>query len=316
MSEYRRFVAYIYAYQNGRKQKNTGYVKVDARNRLCRMQVHVQTNEMKNREMHVYGFVRVNGVLLGLPLGEGITRNGNLTLRLAIGMEDIGGSGYGLDQLSGVWIKGIQQEDYISIWDEGNVDVEKFTLELPRVEARMAAESEGISPTEDIVAEAKEISPTEDIMAEAEAVSPVEDMTVECVRSRENQWTDAGSLAGRWPQFLCHYPAMQPFEGTQISCIRIAPKDISFLGEQEWRFGRNPFLQQGYGRYRHLLLGRTEDGQFFLGVPGMFYDMQDQHLARMYGFPEFRKASQCQEMQLPEGESQERFGYWCHFLKK
>ena len=31
LADYRRFVSYIYAYRNGKKEKNTGFAKVEAR---------------------------------------------------------------------------------------------------------------------------------------------------------------------------------------------------------------------------------------------------------------------------------------------
>ena len=48
MSEYRHFIAYIYEYQNGDKKKNAGFVKVNIRNGICRIQMKIQTDSCGN----------------------------------------------------------------------------------------------------------------------------------------------------------------------------------------------------------------------------------------------------------------------------
>ena len=50
------------------------------------------------------------------------------------------------------------------------------------------------------------------------------------------------------------------------------------------------------------MLGRHENGQYILAVPGLNRGTQDQNLAAMYGFPEYKAAEE------------KEFGYWYHFL--
>ena len=42
MSDYKRFVSYIYGYKQGEKRENTGFVKVNARGGECKIWVHVR----------------------------------------------------------------------------------------------------------------------------------------------------------------------------------------------------------------------------------------------------------------------------------
>ena len=42
MSDYRRLISYIYAYEGGVKGKNIGYAKVEIRGGQCRIQVNVK----------------------------------------------------------------------------------------------------------------------------------------------------------------------------------------------------------------------------------------------------------------------------------
>lgn len=133
MSEYRHFVAYIYEYRDGKKKNNAGYVKADSRNGECRFQIHMQLSKTGNEGVKAYGFVRIREWILGIYLGEGQMKNGNCQLRIRTGTEQIGGSGYGLAELKGIWLKG-EDGDYISVWDEEPVSTERFVLEVPESE--------------------------------------------------------------------------------------------------------------------------------------------------------------------------------------
>ena len=65
-------------------------------------------------------------------------------------------------------------------------------------------------------------------------------------------------------------------------------------------------MMQGFFRYRHLLLRKSGDNTYLLGVPGE-EDAQTGYLAQAFGFPEFR--------QTQDGERAENFGYWCRTVK-
>ena len=42
MAEYRRFVAYVYEYQKENKGSNCGFVKIEVRGEICRIELHLQ----------------------------------------------------------------------------------------------------------------------------------------------------------------------------------------------------------------------------------------------------------------------------------
>jgi len=71
----------------------------------------------------------------------------------------------------------------------------------------------------------------------------------------------------------------------------------------------NSFLLHGYYNYHHLLLTRAErKGElcYYIGVPGV-YSEQEQMMASMFGFQEFR-------MLKGPGTGKGSFGYWCRTL--
>ncbi|MDO4323908.1 MAG: hypothetical protein Q4C61_15440 [Lachnospiraceae bacterium] len=100
----------------------------------------------------------------------------------------------------------------------------------------------------------------------------------------------------------------QPFADTEITdCVMIMPCDIIRLQQENWQVGRSSFLQHGFYQHRHLLLGKTCDGEYVLGVPGI-RNPQEQYMAGMFGFEHFKTSKMygCGKV----------FGYWCRVLKK
>ena len=79
MSDYKRFVSYIYGYDQGEKGENTGFVKVNARGGECRIWVHVKGfYSQRQKPYRVYVFKQKRERLEGQYLGELESRNGAL----------------------------------------------------------------------------------------------------------------------------------------------------------------------------------------------------------------------------------------------
>jgi hypothetical protein len=98
-----------------------------------------------------------------------------------------------------------------------------------------------------------------------------------------------------------------PFDDMEIgSCVMLRPCDIVWLQQKGWQVGRSSFLQHGFYQYRHLLLGVADDGSYIIGVPGI-NNPQEQYMAGMFGFKEFKPAS---------GQGNRSFGYWYRPLER
>ena len=54
MSDYRRLISYIYAYEGGEKGKNIGFAKIDMRGPQCRIQVNVKKVYVGSSDVGVY----------------------------------------------------------------------------------------------------------------------------------------------------------------------------------------------------------------------------------------------------------------------
>lgn len=114
-------------------------------------------------------------------------------------------------------------------------------------------------------------------------------------------------------------PPMQKQQGMEIEEYitprnviyeKIQRQGLSRLPRREWRIANNSFLLHGFYNYHHLLY-IEEDGQIWIGVPGIFHE-KEQAAANSFGFTEFRRLNGG-EIELSEDEKNtyEDFGYWC-----
>lgn len=96
---------------------------------------------------------------------------------------------------------------------------------------------------------------------------------------------------------------------------KIQRQGLSRLPRREWRIANNSFLLHGFYNYHHLLY-IEEDGQIWIGVPGIFHE-KEQAAASSFGFTEFRRLNDG-EIELSEDEKNtyEDFGYWCRQIPR
>ncbi len=328
MAEYRRFVAYIYEYTNGKKQRNTGFAKVESRNGICRLQVQLQKVPQEEDSLKVYGLVREGIWLLGIFLGQiqGTAREIHITTE----EQRVGNSNYSLGQLAGIWVSGTLGRTYLTLFDDEPVDVTKLVTKLPeeKKKVEMAEEQEIIEQPEvkekketksEVVSEEKSKNEenekeeerkeekvqkrvTEEQVFHAQEMERCQKEHIPCQKPMQC----AQGSETRWECMCKRYPHFQPFpEGEMEDCLRIAPRDLGFLKQGNWCMGKNSFLIHGYYNYRHLLFGKKKDGSYILGIPGI-YENQELFMANMFGFPDFMEAA--------GQDSDRKFGYWCRVM--
>ena len=122
LADYRRFVSYIYAYRNGKKEKNTGFAKVEARKGNLRISIQLEASENRETSLDAYGFIRKGEKNFGIFLGEMQKSSGPLYfLKVETDTDNIKDSGHSLNQFSGLWLKGEAGENYITIWADAPV---------------------------------------------------------------------------------------------------------------------------------------------------------------------------------------------------
>ena len=105
----------------------------------------------------------------------------------------------------------------------------------------------------------------------------------------------------------------QNFSSSAKTIRKIQRSDLKVLPRKCWNLANNSFLLHGYHNYHHLLL-IEENGHYQLGVPGV-YDIREARAAEIFGFPQFIDTYNDQmELSASECNTQEKFGYWCHYI--
>jgi hypothetical protein len=300
LSEYKRFVSYIYEYVQGEKRESLGFVKVNARDGICKIQIHMRGFYTRGQAPYeAYVFTQKKERLTGQLLGELESKNGALEWSGVTESEDLMKSGFGLEESQGIYIEG-DNHIYAAQWDDFPVDVERFEPLRRSVRQTVGAESEGAAP--------KEKREKEEVLQAAEVIA--EYAMQETAESEESQ-KKPDSRQEQWEYLTKHFPVMQYVDGdgAVMSSIRLDPQSLTRVPRDKWELGNNSFLLHGIYHYRHLLLLRRQTEEnitYYIGVPGVYSD-QEQMMASMFGFQEFR-------MLKEPGARKRSFGYWCRTL--
>lgn len=102
MAGIKRFITYIYAYENGTKGINAGFAKVEIRGNECRIEVHLRGTPIRMGMDQVYLFKVEGGQMLAFPMGEMRMIKGSGDYGTIIKADQIGGSEYSFAEMDGM----------------------------------------------------------------------------------------------------------------------------------------------------------------------------------------------------------------------
>ena len=134
-------------------------------------------------------------------------------------------------------------------------------------------------------AQEEPIAPMSEISEEPETKQQIKKASDEVKPPEKNTMT---LHPNKWQQLCAIYPVVHPFRDGR-AYLSIEPRDFVVLQERYQPMVQNSFLLHGFYHYRHLLLGRHQQGknvQYYLGVPGVFYE-KEKAAALFYGFESF-----------------------------
>ena len=189
MSEYRRLISYIYEYEGKEKGKNVGFVKLEARNGQCRMNLSVKKVYVGGNAIGVY-LLGKNG--LKTFLGNIFVRGGNGEFRATVDAKNVEGTGNELDTYYGLTVHDVKNSwrSYTTIWEDAATVPEIMGAPLAQ---EVLPESEKKNPEDIMPGVAREIE--EELEREEKKrelkQEPVSDEFCEW----ENQETQAAEVA-------------------------------------------------------------------------------------------------------------------------
>ena len=321
----KQFIRYLYEYQDGKRIRNVGFVKVEQAEESTVVHIHGKGLHLaEDKRLKVYIFYVREEQCIGLWQGDIGHVDPAVNFRLAFTPDDTGrASNYPL--IEGIILENAGQRRFAAVWDDMPVDVERMQVfkdepepDLASLAARRTVEEQeaygggagGVpgdegEPSQEVSGEDGQ----DDLPGEEPGEIPggISDETLdgtpdaaECPREENGQRPQGeGQQGGDSP----------------LLCIKIQRRDIAQLKRCEWRLANNSFLLHGYYSYHHLLLIQ-EGEKCWLGVPGIYHPREAQ-AAEAFGFPRFiRLDGEAVALEEEETNSEEDFGYWCRPVRR
>ena len=378
MAGMKRFVTYIYAYEDKKKGNNIGFAKIEIRGEDCRIEIHLRGIYVRQSACKVYLFQEDAGDIVGHPLGEMKILNGNGDFVARVKAGKIGDSSFGINDMDGIFILSEDERIFMSRWKEGGVSdvgIDRFHVWqiAPNQETRGAEERNTQSRDNRSQAGSK-MQPRE-----AEHQTNAREREMQNARQQERPQLHAASQQSTgtqhaqtmqqpqniqnteqqaqhteqqaqhteqqknieehenlhateipmrnifpaydwqavWTALQENHTIYTPFTDREAMCIQIELKDLRELPKRYWYLGNNSFLLHGFFNYQYLVIGRTAEGRWFIGVPGI-YQRQERVMAAIFGFPEFMEMRT--EEENPENneknEPLNHMGCWYRYIEE
>lgn len=309
MAGYRRFIAYVYEYQDEKKGNGKGFIKVESRDGICRMQYKLSgVCADTDVPAKIYGYIRRDESCEGVLLGECNLAGGNIQFEQEMTSQNIGGSPYSLENLCGLIILTDSGIMYGSGWDDKPIRLGEILL--PKEVMRQEEEAE-IAVEPDLENEEMETAETE--QAVQQEIIEEEENSEESPIIQENQ---EENFQEELPEPQMAEQSVEQSEEPAVfrdhafcDCRKINPGDFKMLNRRDQGLLYNNFLRHGFSRHGFVILARREeDNQYILGVPG-YYERQEALMANMFGFPYFKEAGR-------DRNGTQGFGYWYRFIEQ
>lgn len=270
----KRFITYLFCYEDGAKSKNIGFIRTDIRNNLCRMEIHIQNLGRFQGKAKAFLLAKAEKPE-GIELGQIVMTQGRGDGSFSFSTISLMESSYDFGNVRGVGIRFGNQYYAASFWEDTSEEVflnGKFTIWL------------------------KEQSKDEMKAAACEMPQKEEERPKEAKKEEKSQE----------PQKEENPQEQKKPQKKSGNVRRIDMNGIRTLPKKNWYLCNNSFLLHGFYNYHYLIVKEKEcEGQKrqYLGVPG-FYARQERIMAMMFGFPEFEAEKETEPVE--EGT----FGYW------
>lgn len=277
----RRFIRYLYEYEQEKKMRNVGFVKVEQDVDQCVIHVHGKGFRMEENAqgLRVYLFWNTEDKCIGIPQGVTEVPGPAVNWQLCYTPEDVGKK-ENYDFVNGIILKDVNGHWYAAVWNDDVVNVcrmEMWKMEEDSVQGEETECKKGLAQDEE----------------------------PECKKETlQDEESESGKLEDDLEKEDCL--------GGKVR--KIQRKDMVCLPRCEWRHANNSFLIHGYYNYHHLIL-TVRDDRLKLGVPGVYHP-QEEKAAESFGFPEFIPAEEL-DLKLTDEEKndREKFGYWCRDIR-
>ncbi len=305
-------ICYLYEYQNKKRRRNAGFLKVARHYQSCILQLHIRGISAGNgASLELWAFCLHGSDMVGTQIASLTCFNRTVSARLPVS-ESTFPEGTSLPEIDGFLVRfpgGNPPVFWIA--SDQFLDADPAAMREPVTESQPDIEPD-VSP------EAPEPIPEDEPPSDSSNVIPADS---DAKPSAENE-SPAKSEPSE-PETVPE-PAASPDASSDVALSsevhpagsgarKIQRSDLSRLPRKFWSLANNSFLLHGYHNYAHLLLVEEND-HIWLGVPGI-YDPREARAAELFGFPQFTR-DYIRELDLSEEERNDDadFGHWCRYL--
>ncbi len=118
MSVYKRFVSYIFNYENGVKKENIGYARIENYNGQCRISIYMKLANKREQKAKVYLFYRKLGKVKGIFIKEMLIKDGVGNCKITTESEKIGNSSFRFEDIGGIILYVTANHFFGTEWDD------------------------------------------------------------------------------------------------------------------------------------------------------------------------------------------------------
>lgn len=334
----KRFITYLYVYENGIKKRNVGFARVRCLDTVKRMEISIRNLGRYSGKAEVFTLVEGKTGVEGIPVDTIIVSRGFGNASFEFSDDDVIGIRIELEEPFFV----------ASCWREDKADavIGKFSVRVDEDEEKTAEKKvQGESDKEISAMEYSKIPVTMNEMLShinyrwedadeilnhknygQEATNEIRDKEKvrdkdevrdkEKVRDKDearekdevrdkNEVRDQDEARDKNAE---RDRIKNKKEIDDIKYKEISLEDLKKLPRKNWYLCNNSFLLYGFYCYKYLIIKSvlTEHGEkFYVGVPGVFLE-PEKIVAQLFGFDEFEPDNTKKPQDEPEG----RFGYW------
>ena len=296
---------YLYEYENYKRKRNVGFIKVSRHYQSCILQIHVRGIPVRSGSTLILSaFCCEQDAMIMSQIAELTSCGRNISIRLSVSETHFPGR-RALQQIDGFLLQNPDRDAPPLFWMASSFffDIRSDMMQTDEPKAETASEAEAVPEPETAPelesAPKPAAAPEPESASELEAAStPAPEPALQSVEAKE------------LPQDQMPDPASTAVDLQAYRAKKISRSDLTLLPRKFWPLANNSFLLHGYHNYNHLAL-IEENGRRWLGVPGI-YDTREARAADLFGFPRFTRAY-VSVLELTDEERNDTadFGHWC-----
>lgn len=145
MTNYKRFISYLYSYELGTRKENVGFARVETSNEVCKLTLHCNMNQSVPRDAKVFIFRGKKDDIEAVETEHINASDSTIDVKLSFDKGKIAGGNFLFQDCQGVVIMA-GRENYIAArWDDSPVSYEEVR-NINRLQSRIEVSKESAVP--------------------------------------------------------------------------------------------------------------------------------------------------------------------------